>query len=126
MKFFVYGTLKSGYGNNRILQAGAAQLLGVAESLSDYLLINMGCPGAILQPVEGAPVRGELYEVDNEETVQRLDRLEGNGRFYTRYERQFTTEDGATHTAWIYELPKSYQDFGKTICPIIGGCYEWN
>ena len=120
--FFVYGTLKQGHGNNYLLRD--SKLIGSAVSKENYLLYNLGFPGAVREE-EGAPVLGELYEVNDEQVVASMDFLESNGNFYTRYLRPFTLASTKEEvTAWIYELPKR---LGSDLCPLNEqGVYYWD
>ena len=79
MKLFVYGTLKQGYGNNRILDG--ATFLG-----------NTQAPGALYtgysfpMAVQGeGTIQGELWEI-NKEHLAMCDRLESHPRMYKRTE----------------------------------------
>lgn len=84
MKVFVYGTLKDGYSNNRILQAGKAQLLKKTV-IKGYKLFNAGFP--VATPSDGDAIEGEIWDIgDNEQTLQSLDALEAEGRMYHRRE----------------------------------------
>ncbi len=94
----VYGTLKRGYRNHRLLMS--AECLG-RDHLRDIVLYDLGpCPGALLRPSGGVLV--EVYDVDAA-TFQRVDALEGyNPRApekgdYTR--RRLDTRFGP---AWVY------------------------
>jgi gamma-glutamylaminecyclotransferase len=83
-KVFVYGTLKRGYGNNRLL--ADAQFLSVAWTRRKFRMLDVGFP--VLRPYEDqdyykASVEGELYECDDR-TLEALDRLESEGRMYDR------------------------------------------
>ena len=101
---FVYGTLLTGCGNHRVIEAG--DLVGPAITDAEYTMISLGgFPGVI----EGGrvAVAGELYRV-SDTTLASLDQLEGNGNFYTRIEREITTTDGELVTAWVYCLPAHY------------------
>lgn len=122
--FFVYGTLKAGRGNNRIL--GDSTLLGKSLTCNYYTLLNLGCPGAIID-ANGKQILGEVYEVTSKEVVQSLDRLENNGNFYTRVLRPVElVESDEVLSAWIYELTS--RDFGYLgYCPINKefNAYEW-
>ena len=88
---FVYGTLKRGHRNHYHLEH--CKFMGEAQTSERYLMINVGFP-VILDPNGAddpadriAQVRGELYMLKKgkiEETMKRLDQLEGEGRMYNR------------------------------------------
>ena len=78
MKIFVYGTLKRGYGNNRLLSG--CEFLGEAVTAPKYDLKARGIPFLVHG---NYAVHGEVYEAD-EETVYRMDLLEGHPNFYHR------------------------------------------
>lgn len=75
--FFVYGTLKSGYGNNRILQQSpTALLVENAATAPEFNLYDLGpYPGV----TEGGDtsIKGEIWSVSDVATKNRLDMLEG-------------------------------------------------
>lgn len=80
---FVYGTLKKGYGNHRLLTG--AEFVGNFATAPDYKIY---CNGAYPYMVEvgagkGVPVEGEIYRISDEEQ-QRCDRLEGHPHMYLR------------------------------------------
>src|SRR5262245_62993260 len=80
---FVYGTLKKGFRNHHLLETSKLVVADVLTSRR-YRMLDVGFP--VLLPkgngTEGL-VKGEVYEVDAE-TLQQLDRLEGEGRMYHR------------------------------------------
>lgn len=121
--FFVYGTLMSGHSNNRLLST--SQSLGGAISEDSYDLRHLGFPGAIKND-EGLKIKGELFSVDDDSVVASLDRLEGNGSFYTRSKRRFIGEEGESVEAWVYELPSGrYED--APMCRVDEDtAYYWN
>lgn len=83
-KVFVYGTLKRGHGNHRLLE-GCVHL-GECITLQTFVLHNVGFPVTFFKP-KGHPVMGELYEIPDsirEQVLHRLDRLEGEGRMFRR------------------------------------------
>lgn len=86
MKVFVYGTLKRGYGNHRILERSDVIFIGNAKTHGTFDMINSGFP--VLVPNDnGLPVKGEVYDIgDNKEVLARLDSLEGEGVMYDRRE----------------------------------------
>ncbi len=80
MLVVVYGTLKQGYENNRLL---AGQEFVKEVTVPGFMLYNSGFPVAM--PEEGAVLRGELWDIkDDRSCLQRLDFLEGEGRMYNR------------------------------------------
>lgn len=84
MKVFVYGTLKQGYGNHRLLEREGVVFWDEAKTYDKFDMINSGFP--VLIPSEhGLPVKGEVYDIgDNEDILRSLDALEGEGVMYDR------------------------------------------
>jgi gamma-glutamylcyclotransferase (GGCT)/AIG2-like uncharacterized protein YtfP len=100
-KVFVYGTLKKGHGNHRLLEG--SKLLGNVITKPMFTMVSLGgFPGVLLEG--STPIVGEVYEVD-EVTMQHLDYLEGYPNFYDR--TQIHTEHGS---AWMYFLGPTYKD----------------
>lgn len=81
VKVAVYGTLKEGYGNHRVL-GDEAKFLYRGMTTRKYDMKNAGFP-AIMPNPEGKPVAVEVYEVP-ETQLPYLDRLEGTPHMYTR------------------------------------------
>lgn len=79
MKIAVYGTLKRGHHNNVILSH--AQFLE-ERVLKGFKLLDSGFPVAV--PCKKSSIKIEIFEFDDEATLQRLDRLEAEGRMYIR------------------------------------------
>jgi gamma-glutamylcyclotransferase (GGCT)/AIG2-like uncharacterized protein YtfP len=82
MKVFVYGTLKRGYGNHRLLEN--ATLIDEAVTDVKFDMIAGGFP-VVFESDTGLPLTGEVYQVDAA-TLQSLDNLEGEGTMYFRKE----------------------------------------
>lgn len=81
---FVYGTLKSGYGNNRSLLSNATLVGDATTTDGCYGLYAISDSDAFPIMTEGeGDVRGEVWFVTDEE-LEDLDRLEGHPSFYTR------------------------------------------
>lgn len=100
---FVYGSLKKGFGNHGFVED--QDYLGYAKSASrDYAMISLGAFPAVCRYPNGTKVAGELYSVDAP-TMVALDRLEGNGNLYRRYQEDFINDKGETVKAWIYIMP---------------------
>lgn len=103
-KLFVYGTLKEGYGNHRLLQ-GCKKLGNYTLPVGEFCLVDLGWyPGVVHRHVLGltTPVTGEVYEVDDE-TARAVDGLEGYPSLYDREEVE--TPYGA---AWVYTYNMSH------------------
>lgn len=119
----VYGTLKRGYGNHRLL--ADARYVGDAVSGSAFQLFTVGfpviLPGTPAAP--GKPIAVELYEVTRRE-LARLDRLEGNGRMYQRERRRFRL-DGRSVRAWIY-VGKSFRAEAMRRVESSGAVCRWD
>jgi gamma-glutamylcyclotransferase (GGCT)/AIG2-like uncharacterized protein YtfP len=82
---FVYGTLKNGYGNNRLLQGET--FIGEAVTIPhEYTMIDGGFPYVLLGGV--FHIKGELWAVEHEDTILSLDALEGVR--YDHYKRHIT------------------------------------
>lgn len=77
MKLFVYGSLKRGFFNHdRFGFSGAAEFLGegTASGVALTQLRGMPYPHAFKYP--DSVVKGELYELNNKQIADALDRME--------------------------------------------------
>jgi gamma-glutamylcyclotransferase (GGCT)/AIG2-like uncharacterized protein YtfP len=116
--FFVYGTLKVGYGNDRIVE----DLLVKSEKacIHGFRIYHLGgFPG--IRKGEGV-VFGELQELrEPEEALRRLDRLEGYSEhepkrsFYLREHTTVETQNGKSYEAWVYIFNEAIEDRRKHI-----------
>jgi len=101
MLLFVYGTLKRGHGNNRILQS--SEYVTDAVTREPFVLLRTGFPVMMREPNIGfatrhwLPVQGEVWNIRHPEVWARLDGLEGVPHMYTRGKTivQFPTLEGA-------------------------------
>jgi len=94
-RVFVYGTLRAGESNHRVLQG--AQLLDFTRSAPHFRLVNLG--GFPAMVADGTTeIVGELYAVDSA-ILARLDRLEGHPDFYRRTD--IPLEGGAHAQAYL-------------------------
>ena len=124
---FVYGTLQRGESNHRILEQGEAEFVGTGTA-EGYLLDLGAFPGA-MKGGEGQ-FNGELYFLPYfDDTIRRLDRLEGNGSFYKRevievgmHPHYWTGTEGTQRMSWCYFLvsDKNLRHFGPIRC----GCWK--
>lgn len=114
IRVFVYGTLKKGRWNNRLLQQSGATFLG-HDSITDFVqMVDLGhFPGIIpvSHKVGQATVFGEVYAGDGE-MLDALDMLEGNGHFYTRVKMRTDRLDLNT---WVYTLPVEWEKEAKDV-----------
>lgn len=102
---FVYGTLRKGEGNHRIIQPYIDSMLPAA--LSDANLYDLGAFPAVSDG--DGYVIGELYGLKNygrdnyAEGIQELDWLEGVGSgLYKRELRTVIDNRGGVWRAWVY------------------------
>jgi gamma-glutamylaminecyclotransferase len=102
IRVFVYGSLKKGLGNHRLLEQ--SKFLGRCYIEGRFKLLNLGgFPGLVKK--DDLPVMkvvGEVYQI-NEDTLRSLDWLEGHPRFYERSKVPTPWKN-----AWTYFLPPSY------------------
>ena len=99
----VYGSLLAGLGNHRVLEG--AEFVGPDSLPPEYGMVSLGGFPGVFKDGD-SPIVLELYLVDADGLI-RLDRLEGNGSFYTREEVR--TDGNAL--PWVYLLPKAgYKD----------------
>ena len=93
---FVYGTLKRGFFNNRLLQD--AKFLAECELEGEYAMYSVnGSFPAIVEEEGGTNVHGELYEVKN---INELDNLEGVPYMYNRVDAKIEGYTGAEVYLW--------------------------
>lgn len=99
---FVYGTLKKGFSNHRLL--AGAEFLGAAQTVEKYAMYSTGTP-IVLKDEAVSPIFGELYRV-NEKTLAALDSLEGHPDWYRRQEVEVLVDEvergRRLETAWLY------------------------
>jgi len=129
VRVFVYGTLKSGLGNNcRLAEFGARSLGSARLSDSSYVLVNgYSYPYAVpinseqrdLLTDQGITTYliGELFECDEGVMTYSLDRLEGYPYHYNRSEVQVALRysDNSKMTAWMYHRNELLCD-GEPVC----------
>lgn len=103
----VYGTLKNGYGNNVLLKN--SEFVGEGQTVNKYSMKNFGVPMVYYSP-EVAPVKIELYKVDEKTLTGPLDRLEGHPTFYCRSKIPVKVNDKIYDDVWMYFSPdKAYE-----------------
>jgi Uncharacterized conserved protein len=96
---FVYGTLKR-QGGAWGFYLGSQRFVGEATTVNKFHMLDGGFPVA-LWTKETAPIRGEVYEVDDEALV-RLDGYEGEGHMFKRQHQSIQCDNGEKVTAQMY------------------------
>jgi len=125
---FVYGTLKSGYGNNRLLQ-GCTKLCDAY--VIGHKLFDSGFPVASPSD-DNHSIKGEVWDIEDSNSVlASLDRLEGVPRMYLREEVVAIADDGYAHLCYMYVGNPRCFDFDKmNLCTVteLGGdsIHSWS
>ena len=99
---FVYGTLKRGLGNHRVIRDANGEFVAMVRTEDRLPLVIDGLPYLLDLPGRGHRVEGELYRVESSEGWALLDRLEGHPNFYRRRVIAVVEESGQSHDAWAY------------------------
>lgn len=100
----VYGSLRQGLGNHRLLDNDGVEFLGKGETVSKANMVSLGAFPAITQPSASGgsyPINVEVYSVDDD-TFNNLERLEGYPTFYDREVVQVVMSDKRIVNANIY------------------------
>lgn len=106
----VYGTLKKGYANHEVYLKDA-KFIGKGITVEKYVLVEQFIPFCIppnkFEDGEeiASRIRVEVYEVD-EETLRKIDKLEGHPNWYIRKLIDIEMETGEIVKAWFYEYPQ--------------------
>lgn len=111
----VYGTLKSGHGNCRLLESSS--FIGDGWTVDPMRLVVDGLP-FLIRGTECLPgtlnVEVEVYAVD-EETLAKVDRLEGHPEFYRRQTVAIELSGGEIIDAEIYCVGAEYDKGGPSV-----------
>jgi gamma-glutamylaminecyclotransferase len=111
VRVFVYGTLKRGFENHRLLENSV--FVGEARTVTPYSMLDGAFPVLRDRGEHCFQVSGELYEVD-EPTLALLDELEDTASgLYERVEADavLTGQPGETCKAFIYVGCAAYWDY---------------
>lgn len=112
VKIAVYGSLKRGFGNHRLI---AAALISCKPCRITGRLYDTGCgyPAFIVDP-DGYTVQAELMTL-NARILAAVDRLEGHPNFYKRTLLECVTDAGQIEKAFVYVMPKTAVFYMKEI-----------
>ena len=103
IKVLVYGSLKAGQPNHRVLESETTDFLGDCVLDTGFSMVDLGWYPGVVREIGGSGITGEVYQVD-ETTFHSLDILEGHPTFYRR--EKVETVD--YKNVWIYLLPVTY------------------
>lgn len=112
----VYGTLKKGYGNHRLLEDDDVSYLGTAFTVEKYSMADDQWVPHVVDDdhADAKNIVVELYEIADsyvgDQVLNSLDTLEGHPRHYCRTKIKVNKE-GHLVDAWLYFSPRtSYSD----------------
>lgn len=96
----VYGTLRSGYGNNHLLYG--SDLLDSGYTVEKLRMTCQGIPYVLSgEHEDGNNLKVEVYNVPDSDMAD-LDRLEGHPDWYVREKTKVHLDCGITVDAWLY------------------------
>lgn len=105
---FVYGTLRTGFGNHSHFLAG--NITEIEDgTISGYRMVSLGGFPMVFETDTPSVVRGELMHIREDiydHVLRRLDGLEGEGHFYYRKPCSVHTPSGVKE-AEVYVGPTS-------------------
>ena len=101
----VYGTLKQGYGNHRLLE-GWQKVCDAMTVKNNFWMDNLGDRGfpIVYHIPEGEmnQIQVEVYEIPSDEALRPVDRLEGHPEWYRREKHLFVDNEGVEFEAETY------------------------
>jgi len=98
---FVYGSLKKGFDNHKLLQKYAKRV-GKASTVGKFAMYEDSFgnyPYLVKEPV--TKVMGELYEIKRKELLDKIDEFEGAPEYYQRKKIKVKTHKGV-NLAFVY------------------------
>jgi len=104
----VYGTLKKGGGNHRLLYG--QRFVNKGTTKDRYPLVISGLPYLLDKRGSGHHVEVEVYKVNND-TFSALDSLEGHPNFYRRRQLPIKLNNGTIVNAWIYFINNNWNRY---------------
>lgn len=105
----VYGTLKAGHGNHKLMEGTDTEYLGSGVTVNKYAMQIQGVP-YVFKNKSYDQIDVEVYSVpDNNERVK-IDSLESHPYHYKRELIDIELLDGSTVTAWLYFGDEAFYD----------------
>jgi gamma-glutamylcyclotransferase (GGCT)/AIG2-like uncharacterized protein YtfP len=112
IRLAVYGTLKRGRGNNRLLSG--SEFVGAGKTKDKYLMTDCGFPQVYEKEYTPTDCEGyltnvtvEIFDVPDSQ-IARVDQLEGHPNWYCRKPIQVILNNGEEVTAEIYFMQETY------------------
>ncbi len=117
----VYGTLRTGEGNFRVMTAAGGESLGLGKTVENFNIYSLGGFPKVSLTRSGnkVPVVVEVFETSIAGITGPLDRLEGYPSFYNRTIIDVELDTGEKVKAWIYHIEEN----GALSRPIMSG--DW-
>jgi len=103
----VYGSLRRGLSNHRIL--GDSEFIGEGMIDSGFRMVSLGGFPALHKSEESTPIKVEIYRPSCPEVYRSLDILEGYPSFYNREQVQINGK-----LTWVYFIENSSRLEGRT------------
>lgn len=128
LRLFVYGTLKKGHLNHKLLVDG--RKIADGYTVKTLLMVNAGEFPVVFErgngPAAMLPVTGELYEIEDH-MLMALDELEDLGGMYDRRTFQIRTVTGSVVPAAMYVGRPQYWNSipGLEVVKTHDGFYAW-
>lgn len=110
-KVAVYGTLRAGFGNHRLLEGST--FLGEGNTIDGFTMRARGIP--YVSKNGDTNIKVEVYSVDDV-TLEDLDSLEGHPNWYRREEVDIKLDNGKNEKAWMYLMEERAVD-GVSVVP---------
>ncbi len=108
----VYGTLKKGKRNERIMNSIYHEFVGRGKTIEKYPLVVSQLPYLFKNEGIGHRIEVEVYKVDDC-GLDRLDKFEGHPSFYIRKQIECELENGEKLICHIYFINRIRDDFDK-------------
>lgn len=93
-----YGTLRPGYGNNRLLQG--CKHLGIGKTTNKFAMYGSNIP-FVRKSEQKDNITVDVFEVPDAR-VGSIDMLEGHPGWYKREKTEVQLENGNKVEAWLY------------------------
>jgi gamma-glutamylcyclotransferase (GGCT)/AIG2-like uncharacterized protein YtfP len=129
LRLFVYGTLKKGHLNHKLLVDG--RKISDGHTIKTFLMMNAGEFPVVFERGDGVaavlPITGELYEIEDR-MLAALDQLEDLGRMYDRKTFQIRTATGGVVPAIMYVGRPQYWSSipNLEVAEIHNNLYAWS